>query len=58
VLVPAGIHSVEMRYEPASFRYGIAVSLGAQALVAAVAALSYVPSLRGGRGGRFASPAS
>ncbi len=46
VLVPAGEHQIEMRYEPRSFRYGAAISLVALALTAAIAMLSFLPSSR------------
>jgi uncharacterized membrane protein YfhO len=40
IVVPAGRHTVEMRYEPASFRVGLFVSLlGLAALVGAGAAV-------------------
>jgi uncharacterized membrane protein YfhO len=43
VLVPPGIHTVEMRYEPASFRYGLFTSLASIAIVTSVVAVSLLP---------------
>ncbi|UCC67828.1 MAG: YfhO family protein [Armatimonadota bacterium] len=40
--LPPGEHTVEMRYDPASFRVGMFVSLLAAALLAALAAASYL----------------
>ncbi len=40
VVLPAGVHRVEFRYDPPSFRRGVAVSLGSLLIAAAAALLS------------------
>jgi uncharacterized membrane protein YfhO len=44
VVVPAGRHTVEMEYEPASFQVGLFLSLAAAAALAAWGAALYVRS--------------
>ncbi|MDP2660980.1 MAG: YfhO family protein [Dehalococcoidia bacterium] len=47
VYVPAGAHQVEFRYEPGSFRWGMAISISALALMALAAVIASVRRRRG-----------